>query len=347
MALEEAPPFWWTKPGPLAWLLSPVSLVWGWVSARRMALPPKSSVKVPVLCVGNFIVGGAGKTPTAIALAKAAKRRGLKPGFLSRGYGGRLMGPVLVDPKKHRATDTGDEPLLLAREAMTVISADRPSGAEYLVAQGCKLVIMDDGFQNPTLAKDFSVVVIDAKRGIGNGWTMPAGPMRAPLASQLALAGAVVVIGDAPGADRVIRETARRGKPFHLARTAVTAAANWKNRSFIAYAGIADPAKFFASLMSVGANLVGQRPFPDHHGYTQEEARDLLERAKSANAELVTTAKDHVRLAGLRDDLAALAVESKILEITLQFDDPRSADLILDAALRNAEARNIREIPFR
>lgn len=343
MALEEAPPFWWRKAGPMAWLFSPFSLVWGLATTRRMNLQPTASVAVPVLCVGNFIAGGAGKTPTAMALARAAIRRGMKPGILSRGYGGRIAVATLVDPAHHRAIDTGDEPLLLAQAAKTVVSANRPAGARLLVEQGCDIVIMDDGFQNPALAKDFSIIVVDAKRGIGNGFTIPAGPMRAPLSAQLALAGAVLVIGEAPGADRVIRETARRAKPWFLAHTRVARAASWKRRKFVAFAGIADPSKFFDSLESTGAQILARRPFPDHHHFTQEEARDLLEKARSAGAELVTTAKDKVRFSAARDDLAVLAAETKVLEIKIEFDDPRATDLILDRTIANAEKRFVAE----
>ncbi len=339
MALEEAPPFWWKKTGPLALLFSPLSLVWGWASTKRMELAPTASVPVPVLCVGNFIAGGAGKTPTAIALAAAAKKRGLKPGFLSRGHGGRIVGPALVDLEKHRAADTGDEPLLLAKAATTVICAKRPAGARLLVELGCNFIIMDDGFQNPSLAKDFSIVVVDAKRGIGNGWTIPSGPMRAPLSDQLALASAVLVIGEAPGADRVIRETARRGKPCYLARVRVSKAASWKGRKFLAFAGIADPSKFYDSLESTGAQIVSRRSFSDHHVFTRDEASELLTLAKDQEAELVTTAKDMARLAGTRDELAVLAVETKVLEIALEFDDTRAANMIIEHTLARAQQR--------
>jgi tetraacyldisaccharide 4'-kinase len=343
MALEEAPPFWWKKPGPLAWLLSPFAGIWGWGAARRMVQPPRASVNVPVLCIGNFIAGGAGKTPTALAMAHAARKRGLTPGFLSRGHGGHLTVPTIVEPQHHHASATGDEPLLLAREALTVVSIDRPAGADLLASKGCDFIIMDDGFQNPNLHKDFSLVVVDAKRGIGNGWTIPSGPMRAPLRQQLALAGAVLVIGNAPGADRVIRETARRGKPFYLARTLVSDRKQWRGVLCIAYAGIADPSKFFDSLVSAGASLLSIRPFPDHHVYSEEEARDILDYAKATKAVPVTTAKDIVRMRGGKPAVAELAQRSRVLEISLAFEDPRTPDLVIDATLRNAETRYVRQ----
>jgi tetraacyldisaccharide 4'-kinase len=328
----------------MALALSPVSLIYGWGAARRMASPARGSVPVPVLCVGNFIAGGAGKTPTAIALAGAIARRGLRPGFLTRGYGGRVEGPAVVDAKLHSAEDVGDEPILLAAVAPTVVSADRAAGAALLVERGCNFVIMDDGFQNPGLAKDFSLVVVDSGRGIGNGWTIPAGPLRAPLRVQLLKADAVLVIGAKSGADRVIRETARSGRPVHLARTRVLNPRQWKNRKVVAFTGIADPSKFFESLEAAGAELVARCPFPDHHFFTQEEARELLALADSSGAELVTTAKDRARLGGQRDYLAVLSVETQVLEIALAFDDPKSTDRIIDATLRNAEARYLSQV---
>jgi tetraacyldisaccharide 4'-kinase len=300
-------------------------------------------VGVPVLCIGNLIAGGAGKTPTALEMARAARKRGLTPGFLSRGYGGHLSVPTLVDPARHRASDTGDEALLLVREAATVVSADRPAGAELLAASGCDFIIMDDGFQNPSLAKDFSLVVVDSKRGIGNGWTIPSGPMRAPLRQQLALASGVLVIGDAPGADRVIRETARRAKPLYLARTIVADRARWKGVLCIAFAGIGDPTKLFDSLASAGASLLSVRSYPDHHVYSEEEARDIIDYAKATKAVPVTTTKDMVRLQAGRGAVAELARMSRTLEISLEFEDARTPDLIIDATLRNADARFVRE----
>lgn len=344
MALEEAPPFWWKAPGPLAWLLSPLAAVWGYAAARRMASTPRATVDIPVLCIGNLIVGGAGKTPTALAIAKAARRKGLVPGFLSRGYGGRMTTPTVVDPDRHHAADTGDEPLLLAREAITVVSANRGGGASLLAASGCNFVIMDDGFQNPGLAKDFSLVVVDAKRGIGNGWTMPSGPLRAPLREQLALANAVLVIGDAPGADRIIRETARRGKPLYIARTVVKDRTRWKGVLCIAFAGIADPGKLFDSLVSVGASLLSARPFPDHHVYSEDEARDIIDYAAATKATPVTTAKDMVRLKGGRGAVGELAQITRVLEIEMAFEDARTPDMVIEATLRNSETRRLRSV---
>jgi tetraacyldisaccharide 4'-kinase len=340
MALEEAPPFWWKKPGMMAWLLSPLAFAWGHATAFRMGLPPSGSVRIPVLCVGNLIAGGAGKTPTCIALAQAAAKRKLNPGFLSRGFGGRINGPFRVNPARNRADAVGDEPLLLARVAETVISSDRHAGAAMLVALGCDFIIMDDGFQNPALRKDYSIVVVDAKRGIGNGFSIPSGPLRAPVAQQLRFAEAVLVIGNAPGGDVVIRQAARQGKPVFQGKIiSDDPKSRWKGKRVLAYAGIADPEKLYDSLREANAKVVRQCSFPDHHYYTEEEAAEMLHIAEELDLQLVTTSKDMVRLAGAGSMQEKLAARSTIYPIRLAFEDPRAADLIIDATLKNAEAR--------
>ena len=342
MRVEEAPSFWWQKPGFAAWALLPLSALWGLVSGWRMEMAPSVYVSVPVLCVGNFIAGGAGKTPTAIAVCEAAVKHKFKPGFLSRGHGGRTPGPLLVDPAIHHAAEVGDEPLLLAEVAPTVISVDRPAGAARLIAMGCDLIILDDGFQNPKLAKDFNLVVVDAGRGIGNGMTLPAGPLRAPLSVQMALADAVIVIGDGAAGDQAIRETARRGKPVYIARTVPARKSGWKGKRCLAYAGIGDPSKFFASLREAGADVVAGHGFPDHHVFTDEEIGELLREEEEENLALVTTSTDMARLrhaGALSDELAA---RSEVFEIRLEFDDPRTVKLVLDATQAAAKAHNLK-----
>lgn len=343
MALDEAPPFWWKRPGPLSILLYPIGFVWGRAAALRMSLPPDASVSVPVLCIGNFIAGGAGKTPTAIAFGKSAAARDIPFGFLSRGYGGQYKGPMLVDPKKHNASEVGDEPLLLAKHGKTVIAADRYAGASMLVAEGCKLIIMDDGFQNPAIAKDFSLVVVDAKRGIGNGFSIPAGPMRAPLSAQLVHADAVLIIGDAAAGDQMIRQVARRGKLLHTARIVPEQIDIWRDKACLAFAGIADPDKLFISLENAGAVVEVKRSFPDHHVYTDEEAADLLLEAQSRKLQLVTTSKDMARLSGLGKPQEKLASKTAVLDVKMEFEDPRATDLILEATFAAAETRLLRE----
>ncbi|GIL03160.1 MAG: tetraacyldisaccharide 4'-kinase [Alphaproteobacteria bacterium] len=347
MALQEAPSFWWRKPGLPAYLLSPLSLAWGAASAWRMEKAPTAVAGVPVICVGNFIAGGSGKTPAAMAIGRAALGAGLRPGFLSRGFGGHLVGPVRVDPQRHRAFEVGDEPLLLSAVATTVVAVNRAAGAARLVAEGCDFIIMDDGFQNPRLAKDFCLVVVDARRGIGNGYTIPAGPLRAPLSRQFALADAIAVVGQAPAGERLIRETARRAKPVHLARLVPSETRRWQGRRVLAYAGIADPDKFFASLAAAGAEIVARRPFGDHHVFTDEEIEDLLETAAAGELTLVTTAKDMARL---RDDAmpaGRLAERSEVFAVDLEFEDPRAAGLIIDLTVQRWKENELRRRPGR
>jgi tetraacyldisaccharide 4'-kinase len=343
MAAGEAPPFWWKKPGVESGLLWPVAAAWGAVAGWRMSRPASAAAGAPVLCIGNFIIGGAGKTPTALAFAARAAARGLRPGFLSRGYGGALRGIHVVDPKRHSAREVGDEPLLLAASAPCVVcGGNRVAGAALLAAQGCDFVILDDGFQNPGLARDFSLVVVDSRRGIGNGQVFPAGPLRAPLVGQLVLADAVLVIGEALGADRVIRFAARSATPVHHAGIAAVNGAEFSGRKVVAYAGIADPEKFFATLAGCGAKVVARRSFADHHPFNEDEAEELLQAAAGEKARLVTTSKDFARLGGGGDAVRRLAKRSSVLRIDIAFEDEDLPDRIIDAAIASFEANRFR-----
>lgn len=195
--MKTAPDFWW-KPGQTlaSWLLSPAGWIYGLVSGRRMLKKPKAKSRLPVICVGNFVVGGTGKTPFAIELSYRLQEEGLRPGFLLRGYGGKAKGPLLVDASMHDADVVGDEALLLARYGPTVIAADRPSGARLAEQQPIDVLLMDDGFQNPALAKDLSLVLVDCSVGFGNGKCLPAGPLRAPAAKQIVKADCLVLVGE-------------------------------------------------------------------------------------------------------------------------------------------------------
>ncbi len=341
MALQEAPPFWWQGPGWQAVLLSPFSWVYGNISARRMELPPSEAVNVPVICIGNFIAGGAGKTPTVLAMAKKAKQLGYKPGILSRGHGGGVAIPTRVDLNKHNSRDVGDEPLLLANAAITVVAINRPAGAHVLIENGCDLIIMDDGFQNPGLHKDYSLVVVDAKRGIGNGFTHPAGPLRVPLSRQLPFADSILIIGEGSGADKLIRRAAKSAKPIQLARTAIRNAKRLKGKWLLAYAGIADPDKFFAGLLAIGAEIIDRRAFADHHHYHHDEIEELLAKAKLQNLQLVSTTKDMARIRGLGKLQQKLVDATDVVEIDLQFDDPRFAEQIINEAATRAAQRSL------
>jgi len=343
MALDEAPPFWWGKANWQAWALSPLAYLYGKGAAKRMAQAPAGQVDAPVICVGNFIAGGAGKTPTAIQLAKFAIKAGLRPGFLSRGYGGGITTTTQVDLVKHNAYDVGDEPLLLAEIAPTVISADRLAGANLLTRLDCNLVIMDDGFQNPQLHKDYSLVVIDSERGIGNGFPMPAGPLRAPLTGQLLKADAILVIGDAPGSDKAVRLAARAAKPVFHAKLRTINKAEWRGQRVIAFAGIANPQKFFTSLAETGAEIVEAIPFGDHHFYSKEETRELLGKAKLRHMPLVTTSKDMVRLKSIHKHQIELAEKSHVLNVELVFEDPATLQRIIRDAIKNSKIRMVKK----
>src|SRR5712675_2587110 len=238
------PSFWWRAPGPMAGLLAPLGALYGVIAAQRL-MQAGRRVRVPVVCIGNLTVGGAGKTPTAIAVARLLQAAGARPIFLTRGYGGRLAGPVAVAPT-HGAADVGDEPLLLARVAPTIVARDRAAGARAAEAAGAELIVMDDGFQNPALAKDLSLIVVDGRRGLGNGKVFPAGPLRAPLRPQIARAQALLVVGEpGPAAQPAIDGARARGLPVFTGRLvpdpAVVAAL--AARPALAFAGIADPEK--------------------------------------------------------------------------------------------------------
>src|SRR5262249_690721 len=241
------PSFWWRQPGLAAALLAPVAAIYGAVAGARLRRRGWRAER-PVVCVGNFTVGGAGKTPTALRVAQLLLGAGERPFFLTRGYGGTLAGPVLVDPARHRADEVGDEPLLLARVAPTIVARERPGGARLAMASGAGVVIMDDGFQNPSLAKDFSVLVVDGQRGVGNGRIIPAGPLRAPLAAQLARSHGLVVIGIAEGAAEVAATGRAREIPVFAARLvpdSVFTAALGSGRG-VAFAGIGGPGEVFS-----------------------------------------------------------------------------------------------------
>src|SRR4051812_5054707 len=189
----KAPRFWWDKPGAMAALLAPIASLYGAVAARRLS-EAGARAGTPVICVGNLTVGGAGKTPAAMAIARLLIEAGEQPYFLTRGYGGRLAGPVVVETG-HSAVQVGDEPLLLARVAPTIVAANRVAGAKLAREKGASVVVMDDGFQNPSLVKDLSILMIDGGRGIGNGRVLPAGPLRVPLEPQLDRADAILFVG--------------------------------------------------------------------------------------------------------------------------------------------------------
>lgn len=323
------PAAWWQEPTPTMRMLTPLAVLYGAIASLRMKRQGERA-GVPVICIGNPTTGGAGKTPTAIAIARLLQAAGVHPVFLSRGYGGRLSGPVGVD-RNQSAADVGDEPLLLARIAPTIVSRDRVAGAAAAIAAGGEVIVMDDGFQNPALRKDLAFLVVDGRRGIGNGLVLPAGPLRAPLADQLERAQVLLVVGEC--SDRVAAVMAaatRRGLAILHGRLQPepSVVAALRGEHVLAFAGIADPDKFFATIAAAGIVAPVACPFPDHHRYTTVEAADLLARAERDKLALLTTQKDHARLQG-DPALAELRRRSKTLPVDLVFTDEDAVHRIL------------------
>jgi tetraacyldisaccharide 4'-kinase len=326
----QAPEFW-QRGGIAPLLLTPWALLYGAGGALRERIASPWRAPVPVICVGNLTVGGAGKTPTALAVARVLQGWDLAVAFLSRGYGGSLRGPVLVDPLQHGAREVGDEPLLLAQAAPTWVARDRKDAARLAIADGADVLVMDDGLQNPALRKDLRLVVVDGGYGFGNERVLPAGPLREPLARGVARAHAFVVIGP----DRLgVAARLRARAPVLTASLVPDAAARaLAGRKVHAFAGIGRPEKFFATLDALGAQRAAARAFADHHPYGEHEIAPLAAAAEREGAILVTTTKDHVRLPPvLRGRVVAVKVE-------LVFDDQPALERLLRAATAPAQAR--------
>lgn len=314
-------PAFWRHGAGFGQLLAPAALIYGAIADARMR---RAGVRagVPVLCVGNLTLGGAGKTPTALTLAKLLLARDVKPFFLTRGYGGQETGPIVVQAG-HTAREVGDEALILARLAPTIVAQDRAAGAAAAVAAGAGVIVMDDGFQNAALEKDFSLIVVDGERGIGNGRVFPAGPLRASLTAQLTRADAVLVVGSMSSTTRQLVGRARAmGLPVLTGQLVPdpAAIAGLRGTKVLAYAGIGHPEKFFATLSVNGVTVSQTRGFADHHPITGKEAGELLAVAAADRLTLVTTEKDIARMRG-DDALAALAEASTVLPVTMAFDD--------------------------
>ncbi|KZE28036.1 tetraacyldisaccharide 4'-kinase [Chelatococcus daeguensis] len=335
----KAPAFWWqARPSFAAWALSPLGTLYGAVTVRRMAQDGEPA-PLPVICIGNFTAGGAGKTPSAIAIARILAGFGEHPAFLTRGYGGSLTGPVAVAPT-HTAAEVGDEPLLLARHFVTIVAADRPAGAQEADRRGATVVVMDDGLQNPSLAKDLTFAVVDAAFGLGNGLCVPAGPMRAPLDRQLAHAHAVILIGAGERGVRIARAAAARGRPVlraHMVPDAAVAA-SLPGRRVLAFAGIGMPEKFFATLRGLGADVAVERAFADHQPFDVATVEALVREAEAEGLMPITTEKDAVRLMGLAGRTEVLS-RIGTLPVTLQFEAPDEVAQLLQAAISHWRAQ--------
>ncbi len=300
-------------------LLTPLSWIYAWAAARRMRSAEPHLASAPVVCVGNFTVGGAGKTPIARAL-----RARLGPGahVLSRGYGGRIAGPLRVSPDMH-AREVGDEPLLHAQDGPAWIARDRLAGARAAIAAGARAIIMDDGFQNPTLVKSLSLVVVDAGAGVGNGAVFPAGPLRERLADALARADAIVFLRNSAEAPAPAAPPWLEGYSRPVLHAHIAARGPAPEGPLVAFAGIARPDKFFDSLLGAGAELADAVPYDDHHPFNDSDLDWLARLAADRRARLVTTEKDAARLPPeFRARCAVFAVEAR-------FDDDAALDALL------------------
>jgi tetraacyldisaccharide 4'-kinase len=320
----KAPAFWaLSKPNFTALALSPFGALYGAITARRMH-QGGTRVAVPVICVGNFVVGGGGKTPAAAAIARLLIDMGERVAFVSRGYGGVAgMKALAVDPQADAAAQVGDEPLLLASIAPCFVGQDRTIAAQAAIRGGASVIVMDDGLQNPALVKDLSLAMVDAVAGLGNGLCVPAGPLRAPLTAQLPHVAAIVLVGELQAALNV------GDKPVLTARLVPDAeiARGLAGRNVLAFAGIARPEKFYATLREIGANVVATCSFGDHHDFSPSEIATLQARAAAQNLILATTQKDAARLSP--EQRRAVTA----LPVTLKFDDAAKVAGLLREAL--------------
>lgn len=324
-------PAFWSEPDALAGrLLAPLGWLVGQATLARMARPGMRA-PLPVICLGNPTVGGAGKTPAAQWLAGLLREAGCRPAILARGYGGRLKGPLLVDPAVHGPADVGDEPLLHARRFLTVMAADRPAGADLARRHGADAIVMDDGFQNPSLVKDAAILVVDGAAGLGNGRVLPAGPLRAPFGPQLARADALLVVGEGEPGERLAAAARAAGRAALRGRLEVDAATRgWlSGRDVLAFCGIGRPAKFAETLGAAGTRNAVLEPFPDHHAYDDADAERLLAMARRTGLALVTTEKDAVKLKGSAA-LEALAAATRVVAVTLTVEDRGPLQPVLD-----------------
>jgi tetraacyldisaccharide 4'-kinase len=324
----RAPEFWITGAGPCPALLSPLGCLYAAGGRIERCLVRPLRAPFPVICVGNLTAGGTGKTPIALALARRLTDMGRNPGFLSRGYGGKATGPLRVDPASHSANQVGDEPLLLAARCPTWVVRNRRAAIGPMTAAGIDVVILDDGYQDPALAKDLALVVVDGATGFGNGRVIPAGPLRETVAGGLARADAVIVMGEDRTHARERASETRPELPVIDARLEPDKAARTlAGHRVFGFAGIGRPEKFEAMLREIGADLQDFKAFPDHHPYSTDDLYALLGAAAAADAVPVTTAKDWVRLPREAQEKVTL------VGVDAVFADQAAIDTLLSAAV--------------
>ena len=326
----QAPRFWYQPKGLRSKLFAPLGALYAAGTARKLAQGARENVGVPVICIGNLTAGGTGKTPTVIAVLMMLAARGVTAHVVSRGYGGSLEGPVQVKEREHKADQVGDEPLLLAAFAPTWVAKNRAEGARAAVAAGAEVILLDDGFQNASLAYDLSLVVVDATRGFGNGAVIPAGPLREPVEAGLARADLVISIGPAPAQRSFVGQWgAALNVPLvsGVLRPLETGIA-FSGMRVLAFAGIGHPAKFFATLKALGAEVVRGEALSDHQPLSDALMARLTREAKLLGAQLVTTEKDAVRLPD------ALRREVLTVPVRLEIAHPDALDAALDQVLK-------------
>ena len=326
----QAPKFWYRSRSWQAILLSPLGVLYAWATARRQKNARPTQIDIPVICIGNLNVGGTGKTPTTIAIAQMLTSRGIAVHIVSRGYGGSLQAVTQVDPRSHTADETGDEPLLMAAFAPTWVANERVAAARAAQNAGADVILLDDGFQDPSLTKDLTIIVVDAARGFGNGCCLPAGPLRESVHVGLKRANAVISIGE-PEVQSQFRERSadQVGRIEHLTASLkpIEMGMPWAKGRYLAFAGIGDPEKFFATLRGLGAPLVRTVALDDHQKFARPMIQRLMKEAQSMNAQLVTTEKDAARLpADLRSGILSLPVR-------LEFDDANALETLLEPVL--------------
>jgi tetraacyldisaccharide 4'-kinase len=326
----QTPKFWYNqKSSALSTLLAPLGQTYGLTHTLIQKFIRPWQAPIPVICVGNLVAGGHGKTPAALSIGNILKSNSKTVHFISRGYKGSLSGPLLVDPKLHTANEVGDEPLLLSEIAPTWIGANREASIILAHKMGAEIIIMDDGFQNPSVKKDLSIIVIDGEVGFGNGRLIPAGPLREDIAIGLSRASAVIIIGE----DKLdLKSTLSNFATYPVQEPLKVITAQLKpidnpqllsKKKVLAFTGIGRPEKFFNTLTKMDCNIVGTKKFSDHHQYTKKEIARLHKIADIENAQLITTSKDYVRLTTLQQKNIV------VLPVILDWEDSSSLGSLL------------------